>query len=88
MLPSIMPAMNSIQSNDIMTSLRGGRSTNIDPHGSPGHALRGSTNRFSGAGQDYSGGHQDNVALGKIGALNQRSHQNVKQGHSSVTNIQ
>jgi len=89
MLPSIMPAMNSIQSNDIMTSLRGGRSTNIDPHASshisPGHALRGSTNRFSGAAQDYSGGHQDNVALGNIGALNQRSHQNVK--HSSVSAI-
>jgi len=70
-----------------MTSLRGGRSTNIDPHASPGQGLRGSTNRFSGVGQDYSAaGQQDHVGLGKIGALNQRSHQNVK--HSSVVGMQ
>ena len=36
-LPSIMPAMNSIQSNDIMHSLRGGHSAVIDRQSPQGY---------------------------------------------------
>jgi hypothetical protein len=70
MLPSILPAMNSIQSNDIMHSLGAGKSSQIAANQSPNSGMDpvfGSA--VKGIHQPH---HQKNLSF-NIGQLNQRS---------------
>ena len=81
-LPSILPAMNSIQSNDIMNSMGGGKSTQI-PMASPGSGMNDSLlqmasgmkypNRANHLAQNSVAGVPDHKGNFNIGALNQRS---------------
>ena len=84
-LPSIMPAMNSIQSNDIMHSLRGGHSAIIDRQSPPGYNINMNSqgavqlvghdsSRFNNNVSFPSNQYQMNQnEMLRVGALNQRS---------------
>ena len=84
-LPSILPAMNSIQSNDIMNSMGAGKSTQLPAH-SPGSGMNdsllqtGSKMQYKHDGsihlqQNSVTGVPDNIGNFNIGVLNQRSQQ-------------
>ena len=81
-LPSIMPAMNSIQSNDIMYSLKGGQSAIMDRNfgvgGANMHMVAQDSSRFNNNVSFPSNQYQmNNNEMLRVGALNQRSVQNV-----------
>ena len=77
-LPSILPAMNSIQSNDMMNSIIGVRSTNNGVSQSPRSNFEaGSGNKYS---QNYRGNKNQSLM---VGSINQQS-----QNYSNSINIQ
>lgn len=96
-LPSILPAMNSIQSNDIMNSMGAGKSTQLPAH-SPGSGRMNDSLLQTGSKMKYKHGgnihHQQNSVTGvpdhlgnfNIGALNQRSQQFQQLSQDSIHN--
>ena len=68
-LPSILPAMNSIQSNDMMNSIIGVRSTNNGASQSPrsNFEVAGSGNKYS---QNFRGNKNQSLM---VGSINQQS---------------
>ena len=77
-LPSIMPAMHSIQSNDLMYSLKGGQSAIIDRNSPGGDRYIQDSSRFANnVSFPQNQYHMNTNEMLRVGALNQRSVQNV-----------